>query len=238
MHRVILHKSVPFLLTIVTLSCGNAEPAGKHSTDTATDTATHVATDTAKSTDTPPVPVQHRASQSDSTATGILFSREHVVATVQEDGKTVEINGRYDFVNFNDTERMQRLYFPFAINRTQLRPRLADIHVTNIPPYRPIKDGILFSLQLDAHAKKTVSIAYRQSTLDSAFAYIMTSALSWQRNSDEAVFELLLPNQFQLSACSFPVKKEPSSSKHASRYVYRVTGFQPQTDFTFSWKKE
>jgi hypothetical protein len=50
---------------------------------------------------------------------------------------------------------------------------------------RPIKDGILFSLQRDAYSEKTMAIAYRQSALDN----------------------------------SFP-----------------VTGPQPGTDFTFSWK--
>jgi hypothetical protein len=113
MHRIIFAKSVALTLTLVVLSCGNGDPGRKHSTGTATVAATDTVVDTAESTDAPPAAsVHNRARQTDATATGIRFAREHIVATVQDNGQIVEINGRYEFANPNNTERMQRFYLP------------------------------------------------------------------------------------------------------------------------------
>ena len=140
------------------------------------------------------------------------------------------INGIYTFRNNSEKETRQTIYFPFAEEAEAVDSiRITNLNTVRNVPFRKQKSGISFMFSLSPKDTVNLNIFYRQKS-GKTNTYIITSAKSWGKPLEKAVYTLKTPEEIKIESFSFA----PDSQKQIDDkrlYLWEKENFTPDLDF-------
>jgi hypothetical protein len=161
----------------------------------------------------------------------LRFTGERVEVRLLPGGEEVEVRGSYVFEN-RGTERLRRrIYFPFAVDEDHPYP--GSIRVDSGRPTR-MRDGIVFGVEVDAGAERTVRITYRQRSADRSATYIVTSARSWIEPIERAELVVAYPAGLPVLEVSYPMGEPEERGDEIVRLAI-MERFLPDRELTIRW---
>jgi len=161
----------------------------------------------------------------------LRFTRERVELRLLPGGEEVEVAGSYVFENRGAERVRRRIYFPFAVDDDHPYP--ASIRVDCGRPTR-VRDGIVFGVEVDAGAERTVGISYRQRSADRSATYIVTSARSWIEPLERAQLVIAYPAGLPVLEVSYPMGEPEARGDEMVRSAI-MERFSPDRELTIRW---
>ncbi len=161
----------------------------------------------------------------------LRFRSEKVELEVLAGGEQVEVRGSYDFVNEGSEPLHRRIFFPFHVDEAHPYPHQVRVEGRD---QRRLKDGIVFSVELEPGAEQTVGISYSQHARDGSATYILSSAISWGQPLDRAELVLITPAGLALGEASYPLG-EPQLRLDKALRSTTLERFHPDREWVVRW---
>jgi hypothetical protein len=166
------------------------------------------------------------------------FKKEKINITLKS--SFVYLQGDYYFEDKGPNKFQTYIYYPFVINDSLSYPdsiTVFDPGRLKYIPYKKLKEGISFPLNVDPESKNKVQIFYRQKIKYKYFEYILTTTSNWKRPLKRSDFQINIPKSFKDVKLSY---KADSLSIYKNYKQYHITkkNFMPEKNLIIKWSGE
>ena len=164
----------------------------------------------------------------------VLFASEWVEMTVTKG--QLDVSAKYYLHNTSPLSQGLGIVYPVLVAKDRLPPE----HVRVDEQVRPVLPGLpgqvvaRFSVSIPAREIRSFRVRYRQRLLGHQAVYLVTSALSWPRPIDRAVFVIKHPAHWRKVTLSYPVARRRSADGQTTLLAV-MQPFRPDREVVLRW---
>lgn len=169
-------------------------------------------------------------------AQAFSFLKEEVTFTICAPD-TIEVQGKYWFINRNDDSVSTSIFYPFPLGVNSCFPHRIAVNRFNKPkavPFHSMPDGIGWRLDLSAHSVDSVCVEYRQRVKRGVGEYIVSTTKLWKLPLQKADFKIRVPTFMTLSYWSFMADSLYTSGDTVTYYAH-FDSFFPDSEMVVRW---
>jgi hypothetical protein len=164
----------------------------------------------------------------------VHFAAERVEMDVAEEQVTV--SAEYHLDNPSPSAQGLHIAYPILISRDRLAPD--NVIVDDRPlPVRAGESGQVvsdFPVAIPAHSIRSFRVRYQQRLLGHEAVYLVTSALSWPRPIDRAIFVIRYPSHWRGVVLSYPVLHRETENGRTT-LIAAMQPFRPDREIVLRW---
>ena len=166
------------------------------------------------------------------------FYREDLKFLIQDESFIV--SGDYYFCNIDSLRVDQLIYYPFPFDSAyygeidSIKVETARDKPLSI---RRTEKGILFSVSVMPYSTAVYNLCYKQKIKKNRVEYIFTTTQMWRRPLEVANFQIMIPDKYRMDSVNY----EPDSVSFkgaGKKYFWHKTGFMPEENFLFYFRRE
>ncbi len=149
----------------------------------------------------------------------------------------VRVKGDYYFRNNSSQKIVRKLYYPVPLDSIQQCPDsftiIQDQQKETLPA--ATKDGVYFTVSLDANSTCTTTVLYNQRVEHSQFRYILMTTHTWNSSLNNSNYHVDISDKLQLLWLSYPADSIELKDGKQFFSFYR-DDFSPHEDLIIRWE--
>jgi len=165
-------------------------------------------------------------------AQNISFYKEHI--TFKIENGYFHVNGTYYLKNNQNASNQIALFYPFPVDTLYSKADSLTIYCMEknqeITDYKLGDRGVLFTCEVDSVV--TLLISYQQKLNCNEARYLLTTTKQWMKPLEEATFELIVPDEIQITSFSYPPDRSLKIGNEML-YYWQKENFMPEEDMIF-----